>query len=243
MTSSKRRIPINNNPFASAPVDQAPAGTAPAGPSDGSAPGTKPQPSEAKPHGAESHVQRSRGKGQDDPDQHVAELLAAETVLLEAQTALEKVTAERDDLADALLRLRAEFENYRRRATREQVQARDRAQGELLSDLLPVLDNLERALDAAEHHEEGKVLGGVRMTRDLFVELLRRSGVEEIETVGAAFDPQVHDAMLLQPSDQEEGVVTAVLERGYRQGEKILRPARVAVSSGPGSPGAKGTTG
>ncbi len=77
--------------------------------------------------------------------------------------------------------------------------------GELLSDLLPVLDNLERALDAAEHHEESKVLGGVRMTRDLFVDLLRRSGVEEIETVGAAFDPHVHDAVLVQPSDQDEG--------------------------------------
>ena len=183
---------------------------------------------------------RSRGKGQYEADQRVAELQAAETVLLEAQTALEKVTAERDALADSLLRLRAEFENYRRRATRELVEARDRAQGELLSDLLPVLDNLERALDAAEHHEEGKVLGGVRMTRDMFVDLLRRSGVEEIETVGVAFDPRVHDAMLVQPSDNDEGVVTAVLERGYRQGERVLRPARVAVSSGPGAPGGSG---
>jgi molecular chaperone GrpE len=237
---------------------------APAGPSN------EPQPLEAKPEGAgpafegngpysglgsvetegasagsrtaEPPTHRSRGKGQGDADQHVAELQAAETVLLEAQTALEKAAAERDDLADALLRLRAEFENYRRRATREQVQARDRAQGELLGDLLPVLDNLERALDAAEHHEEGKVLGGVRMTRDIFVDLLRRSGVEEIETVGVAFDPQIHEAMLLQPSDKEEGIVTAVLERGYRQGEHVLRPARVAVSSGPGAPDGSATT-
>jgi molecular chaperone GrpE len=269
MTSSKRRIPINNNPFASAPADQAPVGPAPAGPIGGPAPGTKPQPSEARPQSAgpafggngpysapgsvgtegassgsqvaEPHAQRSRGKGEHDADQYIAELQAAEMVLLEAQAALETVTAERDDLADALLRLRAEFENYRRRATREQVQARDRAQGEILSDLLPVLDNLERALDAAEHHEEGKVLGGVRMTRDLFVDLLRRSGVEDIETVGVAFDPRVHEAMLLQPSDQEEGVVTAVLERGYRQGEHVLRPARVAVSSGSGVPGGSET--
>ena len=110
---------------------------------------------------------------------------------------------------------------------------RERAQGELLGDLLPVLDNLERALDAAEHHDEGKVLGGVRLTRDMFVDLLRRAGVEEIETRGRPFDPQVHEAMLMQPSEQEEGTVTAVLERGYRQGDRVLRPARVAVSSGP----------
>jgi molecular chaperone GrpE len=130
-------------------------------------------------------------------------------------------------------RLRAEFENFRKRASREAMELRERAQGQLLAELLPVLDNLERALDAAEHHDEGKVLGGVRMTRDMFVELLRRAGVEEIKTVGQPFDPNVHDAIVLQPSDQEEGTVTAVLERGYRQGDHILRPARVAVSSGP----------
>jgi len=140
---------------------------------------------------------------------------------------------ERDVLADRELRLRAEFENYRKRASRDLIEARERAHGQLLAELLPVLDNLERALDAAEHHDEGKVLGGVRMTRDMFVDLLRRAGVEEIETVGSAFDPHVHEAVVMQPSDQAEGLVTAVLERGYRQGERILRPVRVAVSSGP----------
>jgi molecular chaperone GrpE len=154
----------------------------------------------------------------------------------EAEAALAKVTQERDALADSLLRLRAEFENFRRRANRELVQARERSQGELLGELLPVLDNLERALDAAEHHEEGKVLAGVRMTRDMFVDLLRRVGVEEIETLGAQFDPVVHEAMLMEPSESEEGTVTAVLERGYKQGEYVLRPAKVAVSSGPGIP-------
>ena len=151
----------------------------------------------------------------------------------DVEAELEALRHERDVLADRELRLRAEFENYRKRASRDLVEARDRSQGEMLSELLPVLDNLERALDAAEHHDEGKVLGGVRMTRDLFVELLRRVGVEEIETVGAAFDPHVHDAVVMQPSDHAEGVVMAVLERGYRQSERVLRPARVVVSSGP----------
>jgi len=177
------------------------------------------------------------------------ELADAETAVAGAQAAaldaaaLDEVARERDALTDSLLRLRAEFENFRKRAARELIEARDRARGELLGELLPVLDNLERALDAAEHHEESKVLGGVRLTRDLFVDLLRRSGVEEIETVGAPFDPHVHDAMLEQPSDQDEGIVAAVLERGYRQGDRVLRPARVAVSSGrdrPGDPGVSG---
>jgi molecular chaperone GrpE len=150
---------------------------------------------------------------------------------LEAE--IEALRRERDVLADRELRLRAEFENFRRRASREAMEQRERAQGQLLSELLPVLDNLERALDAAEHHDEGKVLGGVRMTRDMFVELLRRAGVEEIPTVGALFDPNIHEAVVMQPSGQEEGTVTAVLERGYRQSDRVLRPARVVVSSGP----------
>lgn len=150
-----------------------------------------------------------------------------------AAEAMEKLLAEREELNDALLRLRAEFDNYRKRSVRELIESRERAQGELLHDLLPVLDNLERALDAAEHHDEGKVLGGVRMTRDLFVDLLKRAGVEEIETAEVAFDPEVHEAILTQPSTVDEGICVAELQRGYRQGDRVLRPARVVVSSGP----------
>lgn len=154
---------------------------------------------------------------------------------LEAE--LEALRQERDVLAERELRLRAEFENYRKRASREALEARERAQGQLLGDMLPVLDNLERALDAAEHHDEGKVLGGVRMVRDMFVDLLRRAGVEEIQTVGVSFDPHVHEAVVMQPSEHEEGTLTAVLERGFRQGDRVLRPARVIVSSGPAAAG------
>jgi molecular chaperone GrpE len=149
-----------------------------------------------------------------------------------SEAALEDLTREKEALADSLLRLRAEFDNYRKRAARDLVEARERSQGELLSDMLPVFDNLERALDAAEHHDEGKVLGGVRMTRDLFAELLRRTGVEEVAGVGSDFDPVIHDAIHMQPSDQPEGTVSVVLERGYRLGDRVLRPARVIVSSG-----------
>jgi molecular chaperone GrpE len=144
----------------------------------------------------------------------------------------EALLEERDRLADSLLRLRAEFENYRKRSARELCDARVCAQGDLLVDMLPVLDNLERALDAAEHHEEGKVLQGVRLTRDQFVALLAKAGVEEVPGVGLPFDPVIHEAVAVQPSDLDEGLVSVVLERGYRQGDQVLRPARVVVSAG-----------
>ncbi len=166
------------------------------------------------------------------PDQ----ALAAELEQLKAE--LEAARQECAAAQDSELRLRAEWENFRKRAHRDAAEARERAQGHLLTEMLPVLDNLERALDAAEHHDEGKVLGGVRMVRDMFVDLLRRSGVEEIPTVGTAFDPHVHDAVVMRPSPQDEGTITAVLERGYTQGDRVLRPARVAVSSGPAESGA-----
>ena len=150
------------------------------------------------------------------------------------------LTAERDSLWDQLLRQRAEFENYRRRTQKELTEAEGRARGRVLGEFLPILDNLDRALNAAEHHEEGKVLQGVRMTHTLFEDLMRREGVTAIDPVGEAFDPSVHEAMVFAPSDHPEGVVTTTLERGYVMGDRLLRPARVAVSSGTAGTGADG---
>lgn len=150
------------------------------------------------------------------------------------RTPLEAVTAERDAYLDALRRLQAEFDNYRRRSQRESGEARSRARCGLLSEFLPVFDNLTRALDAAEHHEEGKVLGGVRLTHALFADLLRREGVEEIHPLGSPFDPTLHEAIASLPSEEAEGTVISVAEKGYTAGETVLRPARVAVSAGPG---------
>ncbi|MBN1322081.1 MAG: nucleotide exchange factor GrpE [Thermoleophilia bacterium] len=248
--TGKRQIPINNH---EPPRGATPGGGAHPGPANAGAPGAATQAvaSSGAPAGAEAdprggvqadlrggvhHGQSHAGKtaGAADLQTLQAELdgLAADLERLASER--DALCSERDELADSRLRLQAEFDNYRRRATRESFETRDRAQCDLLTDLLPVLDNLERALDAAEHHEEGKVLGGVRMTRDMFVDLLARTGVEEVAGVGAQFDPQVHEAISVQPSEHEEGVVAAVLERGYRQGERVLRPARVVVSAGRG---------
>ena len=142
------------------------------------------------------------------------------------------LAAERDVYFDSLLRLKAEFDNYRKRTQRELREADTRARSSVLAEFLPILDNLERALNAAEHHEEGKVLAGVRSTLNLFTDLLRREGVEQVDPLEKPFDPQLHEAMLAQPSDKEEGIVTSVFERGYVMDDRVLRPAKVAVSSG-----------
>jgi molecular chaperone GrpE len=94
-----------------------------------------------------------------------------------------------------------------------------------------VLDDLGRALEAAEHHEEAKVLEGVRMTRDALVAVLASEGVEEIPTDGG-FDPHVHEALAATPGGEgvESGTVLQVVQRGYRLGDTVVRPARVVVA-------------
>ncbi len=178
------------------------------------------------------------------PPAEVQALVAErDTLVAERDAALierDSLATERDSLADQLLRLRAEFDNFRRRTSREVIDAGTRAQCDLLGDMLPVLDNLDRALDAAEHHDEGKVLDGVRLTRKLFVDLLSCTGVQEIEGLGEAFDPTQHEAVMVQPSDKPEGTVATVLQKGYRQGDRVLRPARVAVSAGTSDPAIAG---
>jgi molecular chaperone GrpE len=150
----------------------------------------------------------------------------------ETAAELALLAAERDTYFDSLLRLQAEFDNYRKRTQRELREADARVRSSVLAEFLPVLDNLERALNAAEHHEEGKVLAGVRSTLNLFADLLRREGVGLVDPLDEPFDPLLHEAMLAQPSDKEEGIVISVLERGYVLGDRVLRPAKVAVSSG-----------
>jgi molecular chaperone GrpE len=136
---------------------------------------------------------------------------------------------------EAYLRLAADFDNYRKRVAREQAEHFQRANERLLHELLPVLDDLERALEAAaepNHNEawEAKLEEGVRLVHRSLQGLVERHGLSEIETDGR-FDPHVHEALLAQPGDgAEEGSVLQVLQKGYRLGDKVLRPARVIVA-------------
>ncbi len=141
----------------------------------------------------------------------------------------EEIARERDEYLDALQRLKAEFDNYRKRTAREQLELTSRAAQRLVNELLPVLDDLERALDAAEEHEEAKLEDGVRLVHRSLVDALQKEGLAEIETDGA-FDPNVHEALLSQPDDEKEsGQILDVLQKGYRLGDRVLRPARVIV--------------
>ncbi|HEY6673740.1 MAG TPA: nucleotide exchange factor GrpE [Rubrobacteraceae bacterium] len=149
----------------------------------------------------------------------------------EEQTETDELVAERDELVDRLQRLQAEFENYRKRAARDQQSLVARAHERLVKELLPVLDDLERALEAASEHQEGKVEEGVRLVQRELQEALGKEGLVEIETNGN-FDPHVHEALLSQPSEQDDGAILEVLQKGYRLGDRVLRPARVVVSQG-----------
>ncbi|MDX6489379.1 MAG: molecular chaperone GrpE [Gaiellaceae bacterium] len=146
------------------------------------------------------------------------------------QARLDAAEAERDDFFDRLQRVTADFENYRKRAARDQAAFGERATERLVSELLPVLDALEGALEAAGH-EEAKLEEGVRLVHRQLADALGKQGVAEIDTDGK-FDPHVHEAVLSQPSEAEEGSIVDVLQKGYRLGEKVVRPARVAVSAG-----------
>jgi molecular chaperone GrpE len=140
--------------------------------------------------------------------------------------------AERDELFDRLQRLAAEFDNFRKRNAREAAATIERANERLVKELLPVLDDLGRALEAAEEHEGAKLEEGVRLVHRSLADLLQKEGLAEIETDGR-FDPHVHEALLSQPSDAEEGSVIEVVQKGYKLGDKVLRPARVVVAAAP----------
>jgi molecular chaperone GrpE len=159
---------------------------------------------------------------------------ARDETSLDLETELADARGRAEEYLNDLRRVAADFDNYRKRVARESEAQASRATESLVGELLPVLDNLERALAASEHHEEAKVAEGVQLVKQQLAGLLARRGLEEIPTEpGDEFDPHVHDALSHQPSDQPEGVVAAVWQRGYRLGDRVVRAAKVVVSSGP----------
>jgi molecular chaperone GrpE len=154
---------------------------------------------------------------------------------------LASVTKERDEYLDALQRLKAEFDNYRKRVARDQQELAARAHERLVKELVPILDDLERALEAVAKHEEARLEEGVRLVHRSLGDLLTREGLTEVETAGK-FDPHTQEALLSQPSDEEEGSVIQVLQKGYKLGDRVLRPARVVISQGSEPDGAESQT-
>ena len=139
---------------------------------------------------------------------------------------------ERDEYLDHLRRERAEFENFRKRATKERMDALDRGAEQVVSSLLHVLDTFGFALAAASEHPEDQLAKGVEMVYAEFLEVLRKSGLEEIGGVGTHFDPLHHEAMMQVEAEDpvDEPVVVEVLRPGYRFKGRVLRPASVKVA-------------
>lgn len=161
---------------------------------------------------------------------------AAEAAPDDAQpTEVELLRRERDETADRLLRLQAEFDNYRKRQDRERRELGDHFAAELLGEFLPVLDDVERALAAATASTDPMLtshLQGLELIHKQFLELLKRRQVTSIEALGADFDPNVHQAVGQESSAaHREGEVIEDLRRGYRLGERLLRPSVVKVAT------------
>jgi molecular chaperone GrpE len=145
------------------------------------------------------------------------------------------VAAQRDEYLALAQRTQADFENYRKRVAKESIAAHERGMSKLAEELLPALDNLNRALDEAAAEREGRedpLLEGLRLVRSELHAALARMGIECFSPKGATFDPAEHEAMAQQPvPGAQSGTVVEVFQPGYRLGKSIIRPARVLVAA------------
>jgi molecular chaperone GrpE len=188
----------------------------------------------------DNHTTKTAKNPADEADQK-ATAEAGDRVLgdLEALRAqLQSAEQKRDEYLDLAQRTRADFENYQKRMQRDLATERRFAQTPLAADLLPALDNLERATAAAEQAgEKGPLVQGVAMVHAQLLDILRRHGVTRIEALGQPFDPNLHQAVMQQPSKEHPPMtVVTVMEQGYMIHDRVLRPARVAVSTAPDKP-------
>ena len=143
---------------------------------------------------------------------------------------LDELRREKDALQDRLLRTAAEFDNYRKRVERERRDLADYIKADVLAELLPIVDNFERALQAPSAETES-LRKGVELIHKQMLDFLRKRGVTPIEALGADFDPNFHQAVIHETSpSHREGEVVEELQRGYMLGDKLLRPAMVKVA-------------
>jgi molecular chaperone GrpE len=153
---------------------------------------------------------------------------------IESSVELADLQKERDDYYDRLLRKTAEFDNYRKRTDRERVQLSEAAAADLIEELLPLVDDMERALRADPGTEAtAAIRRGVELIHKQLLETLRKRGVTPIESLGVDFDPHFHMAVSHEPADgRREGEVVEEFRRGYMLGDRLLRPAMVKVAKG-----------
>ena len=167
-----------------------------------------------------------------------AELLAAQAEVSILEEEVARLKSERQELVDQMARRQADFDNYRKRLERERAETYGRVAADVASELLPVVDNLRRALEAeassaaGESEEFRNFLRGVELIARQLNGVLEQLGVQEVESVGRPFDPHFHEAVATEQTDEHEpDTVTQEIQRGYRMGERLLRPAMVKVAT------------
>jgi molecular chaperone GrpE len=150
------------------------------------------------------------------------------------QEEVERLKTELDHVRDVYLRKLAEFDNYRKRTERERYDLMQTGGEDLVKELLPVLDNFERALEHGEEDDSGAFRQGVEMIARQLRETLERKGVVEVNPVGQPFDPELHEAVQrVETTDHVPGIVVWVMLKGYTYAERLLRPAMVGVAVEP----------
>ena len=181
------------------------------------------EPSEAEQSGAESSANDDGTPKKEEADRGAPEA---------APDPLEEAKAESQKLRDQLLRVAADFDNFRKRSRREISDAEKRAQEQLLRELLPVFDNLERAAAVAETATDVKALAdGIGLVMKQFHDTLAKLGIERIVAIGQPFDPAVHEAVQqIETAEHQPGTVMAEVQAGYRANDRLIRPALVVVA-------------
>ena len=201
--------------------------------------------------------ERNNDDSQSPDRQHVAESLDEEAVKEEGTPkTVEEISLSPDDIAklikekedhyDRLLRTQADFDNYRKRVQREQANLLRYGAENALVEILPVVDNIERAVSSAREHKESnaQLREGVELILNQFLDVLKKLGVTPIETVGHPFDPNKHDALLrVHAPDAEDGTVINEVRKGYYLHDKVLRPAQVTVGTNDSIQGEEDTSG
>ncbi len=209
------RPPYEPGPGAGGPDPRVPPGPPVEG---GSADGSWPAPDGAPPDGAFVEAESDHAPPAPEVDDQVEDDPVA------------KLVAERDQYLDGMKRLKAEFDNYRKRAERDRQAQAVGVQQELIKSLLPVVDNLERAVVALD--QAGDVSTGVDMVRVQLEDVLASRGVAKIEAEGAQFDPHLHEAVATIPTpDAPPGTIVEVVQTGYVLGETVIRPSTVVVAA------------
>ena len=181
---------------------------------------------------------KKNSKAEEEIVEEVAEEREEEVLeeeLPDTETIEEEASEEDESLRDQFVRLQADFANFRNRVQRERTELYQRANEDLLLELLPVVDHYEMGLQTAEkHNADPAVLDGFRLVYDQLMKVLDKFNVKPIDAVGEEFDPHRHEALTHMPSEEyPAGICSAQVRRGYLFGDRLLRPAQVVVSSGP----------